>query len=376
MSQSLRYIRSIRHHLEQCFRQGCRQEVRRSALHSSTGAVSVIRPDWKDYFLRMADLVAERSTCPRLHVGAVLVRETRVIATGYNGSVRGQPHCDDVGCLMVAGHCKRAVHAEWNALLQCAAAGVPAEGATLFCTAFPCIDCAKALVQAGILRVVYRHDYPDPHAKAILLDGGVIVEGASMPQASAPAMPMVHMHPSAFVAPGARVVGAVEVGQHASIWYGATLRGDIEPIRIGSFSNIQDGVVVHTDKGLPCLVGNRVTVGHAAILHSCVVEDGAMVGMGAIVLSGAHVGSGAIVAAGALVVEGQVIPPATVAMGVPARVVRDVREAEAQRIQAGVDHYVELARVHALPFGDGRSEGRDEDPGQLPPQAREMQGPG
>ncbi len=341
------------------------------------GAVGVTRPDWNDYFLRMADLVAERSTCPRLHVGAVLVRETRVIATGYNGSVRGQPHCDDVGCLMVSGHCKRAVHAELNALLQCAAAGVPAEGATLFCTTFPCIDCAKALVQAGIRRVVYRHDYPDPHAKAILSAGGVIVEGPQMLQAAPPpTLPMAHIHPSAFVAPGARVVGAVEVGEHASIWYSATLRGDIEPIRIGSWTNVQDGAVIHTDRGLPCLLGSRVTVGHAAILHSCVVEDGAMVGMGAIVLSGARVGAGAIVAAGALVTEGQVVPPAMVAMGVPARAVRDVRVEEAKRIEAGVHHYVELASLHSLPFGSGPSESRDEDTGQLPSQTSEVQGPG
>ncbi len=131
------------------------------------------RPGWDAYFLRMARLVATRGTCPRRRVGAVLVRDERVIATGYNGSVRGDAHCDDVGCLMENGHCIRAVHAEMNALLQCAASGQTSAGATLFCTDFPCIHCAKALVQAGVVRVVYAADYPDGHSAEVLRRGGV-----------------------------------------------------------------------------------------------------------------------------------------------------------------------------------------------------------
>lgn len=119
--------------------------------------------------MRLAALAATRSTCPRRQVGAVLVRDARVIATGYNGSLRGQPHCLDVGCLMVGGHCKRTVHAEVNALLQCARYGVSSDGATLYTTCFPCWDCAQGLVQAGVGRVVFRdvyaglpgHDEPD-----------------------------------------------------------------------------------------------------------------------------------------------------------------------------------------------------------------------
>ncbi|MFO7171928.1 MAG: dCMP deaminase family protein [Bacillota bacterium] len=131
------------------------------------------RPTWDDYFIEMARLAAARATCPRRRVGAVLVRDNRLIATGYNGAVRGAPHCDDVGCLMVDGHCVRTVHAELNALLQCALNGVSSAGSTMYCTDFPCVGCAKAMVQAGVVRVVYLSDYPDPNSAAILAAGHV-----------------------------------------------------------------------------------------------------------------------------------------------------------------------------------------------------------
>lgn len=304
------------------------------------------RPDWDEYFMRMADLVAERSTCLRRSVGAVLVREQRVIATGYNGSVHGQPHCSEAGCLIVDGHCKRTVHAEMNALLQCAAHGVAARGTAVFCTASPCLDCAKALVQAGVRRVVFREEYDDPHTEGVFASAGVAVKrwGGTTPEA-APATSL-RIAPTAFVAEGVQMNGHVEVGEQVSIWHNAILRGDIEPIRIGPGSNIQDGVVVHTDPHLPCTVGCRVTVGHAAILHGCRVEDGALIGMGAIVLSGARIGSGAIVGAGALVTEGQEVPARTLVIGVPAKAVREVRPGEVDRIQHGVDHYIALAERH------------------------------
>ncbi len=143
------------------------------------------RPDWETYFLAMADLVATRSTCLRRQVGAVLVREERVIATGYNGSLRGRPHCADVGCLMVDGHCRRTVHAELNALLQCAFYGSASQGSVLFCTTLPCLDCAKALVQAGVRRVVYRDRYDDAHSRAFLEEAGVRCDAFDPPAAPA-----------------------------------------------------------------------------------------------------------------------------------------------------------------------------------------------
>lgn len=135
--------------------------------------VSGQRPSWDDYFLRMALLVATRATCLRRRVGAVMVRDRRVIATGYNGSVRGDVHCEDVGCLMAAGHCIRCVHAELNALLQCASSTQHSVGATLYSTDFPCVHCAKALMQAEVAKVVYLAEYPDENSAAILRQGGV-----------------------------------------------------------------------------------------------------------------------------------------------------------------------------------------------------------
>lgn len=137
------------------------------------------RPTWDTYFIEMALLAASRATCPRRRVGAVLVRDNRVLATGYNGSVRGAPHCDDAGCLISRrdgrDSCVRSVHAELNAVLQCAVNGVTSRGSTLYCTDFPCSSCAKALVQAGIERVIYLSDYPDANSSAILNDGGVLL---------------------------------------------------------------------------------------------------------------------------------------------------------------------------------------------------------
>lgn len=150
----------------------------------------------------------------------------------------------------------------------------------------------------------------------------------------------------AWVAESAEVDGDVGVGPDAGIWYMAVLRGDIAPIRIGARSNIQDGSILHTDVDRPCLIGREVTVGHGAVLHGCAVGDGALIGMRATILSGASVGPGALVAAGAVVGEGQVIPAGTVAMGVPARVVRPVRPGEAERMRRGVEHYIALAGLH------------------------------
>lgn len=154
------------------------------------------------------------------------------------------------------------------------------------------------------------------------------------------------IHPDAFVAPNATVVGRVTVARDASVWYGCVLRADIEPISIGEQSNIQDQTVIHIDRGLPTRVGARVGVGHRCLLHGCVIEDETLIGMGAIVLSGAVVETGSVIAAGALVTEGTRIRAGSLAMGVPAKVVRDVDDELRERIERTWRDYVELARAH------------------------------
>lgn len=143
----------------------------------------------------------------------------------------------------------------------------------------------------------------------------------------------------AFIAPNAVVIGDVEIGPQASVWFGVVLRGDIGPIRIGARTNLQEGVIVHLDADAPTVIGNDVTVGHGAIIHGCVIEDGAQIGMGAVVLSRARIGSGSMIAAGALVTEGAEIPDRAVAMGIPAKARREVSEEEYQRLIERAGHY-------------------------------------
>jgi len=154
-----------------------------------------------------------------------------------------------------------------------------------------------------------------------------------------------NVHSSVFVAPGAMIIGDVKIGEESSVWFNCVLRGDLEPIHIGCRTNIQDGTVIHMDKEIPCLIGDDVTVGHGAILHSCAIENEALIGMGAILLTGCKIGARAIVAAGTLVREGQEIPPGTVAMGVPAKVRREATEAEFERVRHGKDDYVLRGRL-------------------------------
>src|SRR5512143_470291 len=118
-----------------------------------------MRPDWDTYFMKIAHDVAARSTCDRASVGAVLVREKRILTTGFNGSPTGQPHCDEAGHLMVEGHCVRTIHAETNAIIQAALHGVSTKGSTCYVTHFPCINCTKALINAGISRLVFSDSY-------------------------------------------------------------------------------------------------------------------------------------------------------------------------------------------------------------------------
>jgi carbonic anhydrase/acetyltransferase-like protein (isoleucine patch superfamily) len=154
------------------------------------------------------------------------------------------------------------------------------------------------------------------------------------------------IHPSAFIAPGAVVLGDVTLGRDASIWYNCVVRGDMAPIRIGEETNIQDLTVVHVDEGVPCTVGRRVGVGHRAILHGCTIEDEVLVGMGAVLLNGVSVGSGSVVGAGAVLPEGMHVPVGSLVLGVPARVARSVDEALAERIRRTWEHYVAEARRH------------------------------
>jgi carbonic anhydrase/acetyltransferase-like protein (isoleucine patch superfamily) len=155
--------------------------------------------------------------------------------------------------------------------------------------------------------------------------------------------------PTAWVAPGAVVLGDVRIAARASVWYGCVLRSDIDgaPVVVGEDTNVQDGSVLHVDFGMPCVVGARVTVGHRAVIHGARVGDGALVGMGAVVLSGAKVGEGSVVAAGAVVPEGMEVPPGVVAAGVPAKVRRALTEENRARLEEAWRVYARLMGLHS-----------------------------
>lgn len=139
------------------------------------------RPSWDEYFLKLAMLASERATCPRMHCGCVFVRDKFVLATGYNGSLPGLPHCEDVGCLVVDNHCVRTNHAEINALTQAAIHGVSVKDATAYITNMSCTSCAKALIAAGIKRVVVFSDFHDTLATQFYTDSGVEIAKLEMP---------------------------------------------------------------------------------------------------------------------------------------------------------------------------------------------------
>jgi dCMP deaminase len=133
-----------------------------------------MRPSWDEFFMRKALLTAERATCSRLKVGAVIVQGKHEVASGYNGSASGEEHCYEVGCLMKNNHCVRTIHSEQNALLQCAKLGVSAEGSTLYVTHFPCLHCAKSIVTVGVKELVWLHDYKnDEYALHLFQQAGV-----------------------------------------------------------------------------------------------------------------------------------------------------------------------------------------------------------
>ena len=139
------------------------------------------RPSWDEYFLKLAMLASERATCPRMHCGCVLVRDRYVLATGYNGSLPGHPHCEDVGCLVVDNHCVRTNHAEMNALVQAATHGTNISGSTAYITNMSCTTCAKALIAAGIKRIVVFSDFHDTLALQFFAQSNVEVTKLEMP---------------------------------------------------------------------------------------------------------------------------------------------------------------------------------------------------
>ena len=145
---------------------------------------------------------------------------------------------------------------------------------------------------------------------------------------------------SAWVAPGAFVIGDVRLGDESSVWYGAVLRGDTEPIRIGARSNVQDGCILHADPGFPAIVGEGCVLGHNAVVHGCQVGDNCLVGMGATILNGSKIGVGSIIAAGAVVPEGREFPPRSLIVGVPA--------------ERGASEYVERAASHRASLNESR----------------------
>jgi carbonic anhydrase/acetyltransferase-like protein (isoleucine patch superfamily) len=152
---------------------------------------------------------------------------------------------------------------------------------------------------------------------------------------------------SAYVDPSAQVIGDVVVGERSSIWPNVTARGDVNSIRIGDDTNIQDNSVLHCDAGLyPLEIGNRVTVGHLAMLHGCTIEDDCLIGIAAVVLNGATIGRGSVIAAGAVVPEGAEVPADSMVMGVPAKVKRSLTAEERERFRQNAMHYVESARIY------------------------------
>jgi carbonic anhydrase/acetyltransferase-like protein (isoleucine patch superfamily) len=150
----------------------------------------------------------------------------------------------------------------------------------------------------------------------------------------------------AFIADNATLIGAVNIHAEASIWFGAVLRADADTITVGSGSNVQDGCVIHADPGFPVLIGQRVTVGHGAVVHGATIDDNVIIGMGAVVLNGAQVGAWSIIAAGAVVREAEIVPKGSLVAGVPGRVVRELTADAREHIRLNADGYISLAKAY------------------------------
>ena len=179
-------------------------------------------------------------------------------------------------------------------------------------------------------------------------------------------LPFQGRHPevaeSAWIAPGATVVGSVKIGEQASVWYAAVLRGDTEPITVGDRTKVQDRAVMHADPGYPAIVGADCVVGHKAILHGCTVEDRCLIGMNATVLNGARIGAGSVVGAGAVVPEGREFGPRSLILGIPAKQVGQVGDEQLAEIERGARGYVERAAAHRASLAEEAAS-----PGATPP---------
>lgn len=152
-----------------------------------------------------------------------------------------------------------------------------------------------------------------------------------------------------FLANGAHLIGSVEVGADSSIWFNTVVRGDVQSIRIGARTNVQDNTTVHVTSGTgPCEIGSEVTIGHNAIIHACTIEDRCLIGMGAIILDGARIQAGSIVGAGALVTQGKSFPAGSLILGSPARAVRQLNADEQTSLLASAEHYIETARAYCV----------------------------
>lgn len=161
-----------------------------------------------------------------------------------------------------------------------------------------------------------------------------------------PRIPEPNIHPAALIAPGARIHGDVTVARNVFVLFGAVIRAELDRIEIGAETNLQDNSVFHCDEDVPCLIGERVTVGHAAVVHGATVGDRALIGIGAKALNRSSIGEGAWLAAGSVLAEGKTIPPWTLAVGVPAKPVRELTDEEIARADEGVDHYLELLAAY------------------------------
>ena len=160
------------------------------------------------------------------------------------------------------------------------------------------------------------------------------------------AMPVLHA--GTFVAENAMLIGAVELGENASIWYNCTVRADVNKIVIGKNTNIQDNTVVHCDYGFPTYIGDNVTIGHRAVIHGCIIGDNCLIGMGSIIMDGAEIGNECIIGAGAVVSPGKKIPPRSLVMGVPGKVIKEIDESQIEVIAKSAQTYVKLAKAHLL----------------------------
>lgn len=156
----------------------------------------------------------------------------------------------------------------------------------------------------------------------------------------------VTLHGEHYIAPGAAVIGAVEIGERASIWFNVVIRADNDHVVIGEESNIQDGSVIHVDNGAPVIIGRQVVVGHKVMLHSCIIGDGSLIGMNAVILNGARIGKGCLIGANTLIPENMEVPDGALVLGSPGKVRRMLSDRERQDILEGADHYVRKARLY------------------------------